>query len=102
VTFVAAAAAFAALVALLHPMHKGLASWYDDREALACKRASLGVASLAVPCGRRVRLCRGGCVTATVDDHGPYVTGRIFDLNERVRRAIRCPDLCHLRWAVVR
>jgi hypothetical protein len=95
----------AALATVGHPHHHlhvrhGLASWYEDSETLACARAAdgLGVASLTVPCGRRVRLCYRGCVTATVDDHGPYITGRVFDLGPAVKARIRCPDLCHLTW----
>ena len=91
------------------PMRPGIASWYDDTEPVACTRPSdgYGVASLAVPCGARVRLCSSGCVTATVDDHGPYVSGRIFDLGPKVKAAIRCPDLCGaegstFRWALAR
>jgi rare lipoprotein A (peptidoglycan hydrolase) len=89
-------------------MAEGVASWYDDSEPVACTRPEdgYGVASLQVPCGTRVRVCSSGCVTATVDDHGPYVTGRIFDLGPKVKAAIRCPDLCGLegstfRWAIV-
>lgn len=85
-------------------MQSGLASWYGY-EGVACPEDvpsnGLAVASLTVPCGGRVRLCYRGCTTATVDDHGPYVSGRVFDLNPAVKAAIGCPDLCELRFRVV-
>lgn len=49
----------------------------------------LTFASLIVPCGARVRFCvRGRCVTAVRRDSGPYVAGRLFDLNLGVVRAL--------------
>ena len=80
-----------------HPGEPVVASWYDDEaEAVACSgRATYGVAHLSLPCGTRVRLCNGSrCLTATVDDRGPFVAGRTFDLGTRVHAALRCPDLC--------
>ena len=51
--------------------------------------SALSFASFAVPCGARVRFCvRGRCVTATRRDSGPYVAGRVFDLNLGVVRAL--------------
>ncbi len=82
------------------PMRHAIASWYDDSEPLACTRAQsgMGIASLIVPCGRRVLLCHHGCVTVTVDDHGPYVAGRTFDLGPAVKARIGCSDLCWVSW----
>jgi hypothetical protein len=31
-----------------------------------------------------------------VDDRGPYVWGRTFDLNVATRTSLRCPDLCYV------
>jgi rare lipoprotein A (peptidoglycan hydrolase) len=33
-----------------------------------------------------------------MDDRGPYVSGRTFDLNVNLRDAIGCPDLCDVTW----
>ena len=73
-----------------------VASWYDDREGTACGTHYVrGLASLTLACGTAVQLCfRGACETAYVQDRGPYVEGRLFDLNVGARDAIGCTDLC--------
>jgi rare lipoprotein A (peptidoglycan hydrolase) len=67
------------------PMRPALASWYDDAGQTASGRHyTYGFASLQFGSewGRRVRFCHARrCVTGRLDDHGPYVTGRLFDLN---------------------
>ena len=84
------------------PMSPALASWYDDSGQTASGRHyPYGFASLAFGSewGKAVLFCyRGRCVTGRLDDHGPYVSGRTFDLNERLHVALGCPDLCALRW----
>jgi len=84
------------------PPHVALASWYDDTGATASGRHyPHGFASLMFGSqwGRRVRFCyRGRCAVGRLDDHGPYVSGRGFDLNASLRYALRCPDLCWVRW----
>jgi len=82
------------------PMQSGLASWYDDAGQTACGfHSRYGFASLFLPCGARV-LMRGpgGSVIATMQDHGPYVGGRTFDLNPGLRAVLGCPDLCTVQW----
>jgi hypothetical protein len=61
-----------------------VASWYDDAGNTACGfHATYGVANKTLPCGTKVTLSYGGrTVVATVDDRGPYVYGRSFDLNQ--------------------
>jgi hypothetical protein len=55
--------------------------------------ADLSVATFQVPCGTRVQICIGArCVTATRNDSGPYVAGRLFDLNVGVVRALGFSD----------
>lgn len=82
-----------------------LASWYyDDGETASGRHYRYGFASLLFGSswGQRVRFCRGSrCVIGRLDDHGPYVVGRSFDLNSALRSALRCPDLCWLRWAAI-
>ena len=66
------------------------ASWYEDGGSTACGfHAGLGVANKSLPCGTRVRFRHAGhTVTATVDDRGPYVGGRDFDLNQGTAAAL--------------
>jgi rare lipoprotein A len=67
-----------------------VASWYNDAGSTACGfHAGLGVANRSLPCGTRVRFRYGGrSVTATVDDRGPYVGGRDWDLNQNTAAAL--------------
>jgi rare lipoprotein A (peptidoglycan hydrolase) len=65
-----------------------VASWYDDVGNTACGfHATYGVANKTLPCGAKVTLSYGGrTVVSTVDDRGPYVYGRSFDLNQNTAR----------------
>lgn len=80
-----AASADAGRIVALAPT---VASWYYDAGNTACGfHATYGVANKTLPCGTRVTLSYGGhTVTATVDDRGPYVYGRSFDLNQNTAR----------------
>jgi hypothetical protein len=83
-------------------LQAGVASWYEDGGATACGfHAGLGVANVALPCGTRVRICYQGCETATVDDRGPFVPGRVLDLDAAAKAAIACSDLCEVRYGPV-
>jgi hypothetical protein len=66
------------------------ASWYDDGGNTACGfHAYYGVANRTLPCGTRVAFrYNGRSVTATVDDRGPYVSGRDWDLNQNTAGAL--------------
>ncbi len=68
-----------------------VASWYYDAGDTACGfHATYGVANKTLPCGTRVTISYGGrSVLATVDDRGPYVYGRSFDLNQNTARYLR-------------
>ncbi|MHB8658978.1 MAG: septal ring lytic transglycosylase RlpA family protein [Solirubrobacteraceae bacterium] len=68
----------------------GFASWYNDGGQTACGfHAGYGVANLSLPCGAQVTFRYGGRqVTATVDDRGPYVGGREWDLNQNTAGAL--------------
>ncbi|HWD70525.1 MAG TPA: septal ring lytic transglycosylase RlpA family protein [Solirubrobacteraceae bacterium] len=65
-----------------------IASWYNDAGSTACGfHATYGVANKTLPCGTKVTLSYGGhAIVATVDDRGPYVYGRSFDLNQNTAR----------------
>ncbi|MBV9804163.1 MAG: RlpA-like double-psi beta-barrel domain-containing protein [Solirubrobacterales bacterium] len=66
------------------------ASWYSDGGNTACGfHAYYGVANRTLPCGTKVALrYNGRSVTATVDDRGPYVGGRDWDLNQNTAAAL--------------
>jgi hypothetical protein len=67
-----------------------VASWYNDAGSTACGfHAYYGVANRSLPCGTQVTFLDGGRrVTATVDDRGPYVGGRDWDLNQNTAQAL--------------
>jgi rare lipoprotein A len=59
-------------------LEPSVASWYY---------AIYGVANKTLPCGSRVTISYAGrSVVATVDDRGPYVYGRSFDLDQNTAR----------------
>lgn len=66
------------------------ASWYSDGGNTACGfHAYYGVANRTLPCGTKVAFRYGGrSVTATVDDRGPFVGGRDWDLNQNTAAAL--------------
>jgi rare lipoprotein A (peptidoglycan hydrolase) len=78
--------------ATAHPgYHRGLASWYnDDHVKTACGfHAKFGVANRTLKCGTKVVFLRNGYhATAVVDDRGPYVHGRTWDLDEHTASAL--------------
>jgi rare lipoprotein A len=69
---------------------QSVASWYDDGGTTACGfHAGLGVANRTLPCGTKVAFHFGDrTVTAVVDDRGPYVGGRDWDLNQNTAAAL--------------
>jgi hypothetical protein len=84
------------------PMHSAVASWYEIYGPTASGWSyTYGFASLIFGSqwGKRVMFCyRGKCQIGRLDDHGPYVSGRTFDLSPPLRAALSCPDLCNVRW----
>lgn len=71
-------------------LHPELASWYYDEGSTACGfHAGYGVANRTLPCGTRLTIRYGHrSIVATVDDRGPYVGGRSFDLDQRTAMAL--------------
>lgn len=67
-----------------------VASWYYDAGDTACGfHAHFGVANKTLPCGTKVEIKYGSrTVTATVDDRGPYVEGRSYDLSQTTAAAL--------------
>lgn len=86
-----------------------IASWYDDSGSTASgEHFSYGFASLmfgnewgheiSFCVAGRAGHCAGPVVTGQLDDHGPYVGGRGFDLNPELRDALNCSGLCPVYW----
>jgi rare lipoprotein A len=75
-----------------------IASWYYDAGGTACGfHATYGVANKTLPCGSKVTLSYGGrTVVATVDDRGPYVYGRSFDLDQNTARYLGMSGVARL------
>ncbi len=75
---------------MVNAYHESYASWYEDGGATACGfHARYGVAHRTLPCGTKVTIRYGGRrVVATVDDRGPFVGGRDWDLNGAVAGAL--------------
>jgi hypothetical protein len=87
------------------PMSPALASYYTDHGTGACGvgdvQSGYRFASLFLRCGTAVRFCyRGRCAEGVMSDHGPYVSGRTFDLNLNLKIALGCSDLCDLLYRV--
>jgi rare lipoprotein A (peptidoglycan hydrolase) len=88
----------------------GVASWYQDGGQTASGwHATYGFADCANyrdhcwPMGTVVRFCwNGRCINATADDHGPYVSGRDFDLGQSTAAAIGFSGVHRLSYRVVR
>jgi peptidoglycan lytic transglycosylase len=84
------------LLGRLNVYRRALASWYGPGlfgNKLGCggtlSAGSLGVANKSLPCGTKVTFRFGSrSVTATVEDRGPYVGGREWDLNQNTAAAL--------------
>jgi hypothetical protein len=79
-----------ALAGTVGTFTQSVASWYADGGSTACGfHAYYGVANKTLPCGTKVTFSYGGrTVTATVDDRGPFVAGREWDLNQNTAGAL--------------
>lgn len=56
------------------------------------------VAHKTLPFGTRLEICHDGCVEVRVNDRGPFIDGREFDVTTRVKNAIGCSDICEIKW----
>jgi rare lipoprotein A len=83
-------------------MINAVASWYQDGGQTASgNHYPLGVAHKTLPFGQRVRMCARHCATVRVQDRGPFIAGREFDLNPGAKNALGCGDICHIRYRLV-
>ena len=77
---------------------KGKASFYHDKfhgRTTACgqtfSQKKLTAAHKKLPCGTKIKVTRrdtGKSVVVTVNDRGPFVTGRVIDLSKAAARQI--------------
>lgn len=79
-----------------------VASWYYDYGNTACGfHAEYGVANKTLPCGTHVTISYDGrTVDAVVDDRGPYVYGREYDLDQTVSRRLGMYGVATVRVTV--
>ena len=86
------------------PLSYAVASWYDDYYGQTASgwRAYYGVANKFLRFGTRiVFVYRGRSITATVDDRGPYVYGRDFDLNQNTARSLGFGGVATVGYRIV-
>ena len=73
------------------PMREAVASFYGYGPGATGACGTLypnGLANRTLPCGTRLVVCARRCVRAVVDDRGPYVWGRDFDLSTSLAGAV--------------
>lgn len=73
------------------PMQVAIASWYSYGGVTEGACGSLlpnGVANRSLPCWTKLWMCATRCGIAVVDDRGPFVAGRDFDLSPGLATAI--------------
>jgi rare lipoprotein A len=74
-------------MASVYGKHDGLCgSRTANGERLNC--AAMTAAHRTLPFGSHVVICHSGCVTVRINDRGPWVRGRHFDLSPAAARAI--------------
>jgi rare lipoprotein A len=87
---------------------EGIASQYgsESGSVVACggslKEGTLTAAHRSLPCGSRVRVTNktnGKSVVVTINDRGPFVSGRIIDLTPAASRAIGIRGTGHVSIA---
>lgn len=87
------------------PMPSAVASWYDDQTGQTASgwHSYYGVANKFLRFGTRIRFYyRGHSITARVDDRGPYIYGRDFDLNQNTARALGFNGVASVQYQYVR
>lgn len=86
-----------------HPkMFTQLASWYTDAGGTACGfHATYGVANKALPCGTHViARYHGRQITMVIQDRGPYVGDRRWDLNQGSAAALGFSGVGYIQVSV--
>jgi rare lipoprotein A (peptidoglycan hydrolase) len=94
-----------ALVALHHcpRFQPAIASWYFDAGPTASgAHARYGIANRILPFGTRVQIrYQGAGLTGVVDDRGPWVAGRSFDLNQTTAARLRFSGVAMIAYRVL-
>lgn len=79
--------------------------YYGKRTACGnIHRPGATTAHRSLPCGTKVKITnkangRSGIVTVT--DRGPFIPGRIWDLNSSFARSIGCGGLCNVSAEII-
>jgi rare lipoprotein A (peptidoglycan hydrolase) len=83
-------------------MYTQLASWYYDGGSTACGfHARLGVANKRLRCGTKVLFSyHGRSAWAIVQDRGPYVGGRVWDLNQGLATELRFAGVDYVQASI--
>jgi rare lipoprotein A len=55
--------------------------------------SAMTAAHRTLPFGTRVKVCHHGCVVVRINDRGPFVPGRHFDLTPAAARAIGLDEI---------
>lgn len=81
-------------------------SWYNDRSGRTASgmRTTYGVAHKTLPFGTRVRITNpqnGRSVTAVVTDRGPFIRGRVFDINQNCKSTLGFNGVGKLRFSIL-
>lgn len=95
-----------------YPSGEDEASWYAPGGPMACggeyAASDMGVANKTLPCGTQLSVCYKPeqydpkhCVKVEVMDRGPYVAGRVFDLQQAPKERLGFPGLGRVHWAVI-
>jgi len=82
------------------PLQESPASWYEDTGQTASgEHFYYGVANKSLRFGTRIRFFyRGRTVVGTVDDRGPYVGDRVWDLNQNTARVLGFAGVGTVFW----
>lgn len=103
----------AILLCLASASYAGNASHYGAGDGYFGKRTACGnihrpgntVAHRSLPCGTRVKITNtsnGRSGVAIITDRGPFVRGRVWDLNSALARKLGCGGVCNVRGEVLR
>jgi rare lipoprotein A len=89
----------------INTAHAEVASVYGVADGLCGSRTANGervncsaltAAHRTLPFGSRVTVCHHGCVVVRINDRGPFVPGRHFDLTPAAARAIGLTEIGHV------
>jgi rare lipoprotein A len=64
--------------------------------------SAMTAAHRTLPFGTRVKVCHHGCVVVRINDRGPFVPGRHFDLTPAAARAIGLDDVAQVTMVLER